>query len=165
MSNDAPYTGFRDYVRPEWTDYSGHMNIAYYGYAFEEAARAFFGHLDISREYRERSNHSFFALETHTIFKRELLAEAPIRFEAQILAFTGKRIHVFYRMLHATENYAAATNETLYAHVDLAARRTVPVPPDLDRRLAPILERHLRLPRPEDAGRAIDPHRGKPGTA
>ncbi len=165
MSDDAPYTGFRDYVRPEWTDYSGHMNIAYYGFAFEEAARAFFRSLDISEAYRERSDHSFFALETHTVFKRELLVEAPIRFEAQILAFTGKRIHVFYRMVHATENYLAATNETLYVHVDLEARRTVPVSPELERRLAPIVERHLRLPRPAEAGRAIDPNRRKPDAA
>jgi len=165
MSDDAPYTGFRDYVRPEWTDYSGHMNIAYYGFAFEEAARAFFRSLDISEAYRVRDNHSFFALETHTVFKRELLVEAPIRFEAQILAFTGKRIHCFYRMLHATENYLAATNETLYVHVDLEARRTVPVSPELGQRLAPIVERHLPLPRPEEAGRSIDPNRRKPDAA
>jgi acyl-CoA thioester hydrolase len=163
MTIDAPYTGYRDRVRPEWTDYSGHMNVAYYGYVFEEAARAFFRDLDISQAYRERSNHAFFALEQHMIFKRELLEGQPLRFEAQILAFNGKRIDVFYRMLNDAENYLAATQEVLYGHVDLAARRSVPVPPEVAARLASVVQRHLALPRPPEAGRAILPDRGKAG--
>ena len=163
MIVDAPYTGYRDRVRPEWTDYSGHMNVAFYGYVFEEAARSFFGKLDISQAYRERSEHAFFALEAHMVFKRELLEGQALRFEAQILAFNGKRINVFYRMLNEAEKYLAATQEVLYGHVDLVARRTVPVPPDVAARLAPVLEQHLALPRPPEAGRAIVPDRGKAG--
>jgi len=163
MSIDAPYTGYRDRVRPEWTDYSGHMNVAYYGYVFEEAARALFRDLDISQAYRKRTDHAFFALEQHMVFKRELLEGQPLLFEAQILAFNGKRIQVFYRMLNSAENYVAATQEVLYGHVDLVQRRSVPVPAEVTARLAPVLDRHLALARPPEAGRAIVIDRGKGG--
>lgn len=41
MGIDAPLRLYRDTVRPEWIDYNGHMNLAYYVVAFDLATDAF----------------------------------------------------------------------------------------------------------------------------
>ena len=78
-------------VKPEWIDYSGHMNIGYYLLAFEAAAVDFFRHLDLSGEYRARTDHSLFALETHIVFLREVQKGAPLRMTAQLVGHDEKR--------------------------------------------------------------------------
>ena len=40
MTFPAPYREFSSRVRPEWIDYNGHMNVAYYVAAFDEATDA-----------------------------------------------------------------------------------------------------------------------------
>ena len=42
--SDAPFRSSVTLVRPEWIDYNGHMNMAYYGVLFDEAADEF-GHV------------------------------------------------------------------------------------------------------------------------
>ena len=45
MTIEVPLQIYRDKVRPEWIDYNGHMNVAYYVLAFDYATDAFFDHL------------------------------------------------------------------------------------------------------------------------
>lgn len=142
-------------VRPEWIDYSGHMNIGYYLLAFELRATAFFEPLDLSRAYRERTDNALFSLETHINFLREVRADATLRFDGQLLGYDAKRVRTFYRMFHAEEGYLAATNEVMYVHVDLDVRRSAPFPPDRAAALEALWAAHKHLPWPEQAGRSI----------
>lgn len=142
-------------VRPEWIDYSGHMNIGYYQLAFELRASALFEPLDLSRGYRERTNNAVFALESHIVFLQEVREGAVLRFEGQLLGHDGKRIRAFYRMFHAEEGYLAATNEVIYVHIDLDIRRSSPLPPDRAAALDALWTEHKDLPWPEQAGRGI----------
>ena len=72
MTIEAPFAGYRDTVRPEWIDYSGHMNLGYYLLAFEQAAICFFDVVDLSERYRDRTGRALFAAEVHISFEREL---------------------------------------------------------------------------------------------
>jgi acyl-CoA thioester hydrolase len=163
MSMDAPFSDHTEAVRPEWIDYSGHMNIAYYGYVFEEAARAFFRHMDISREYRERTNHAFFALESHVIYQQEVLPQDVLQFTSQIIGLAPKRIHCFHAMFRGRGGPRAAINEVMYLHMDLAQRRSVPMPADAEARVRAVYDAHARLPAPPEAGRGIRLHRAPTG--
>ena len=155
MPIEAPFAGYTDIVRPEWTDRHGHLGIGACAYLFEEATRAFFRHLDISQAYRERTNCAFFALEEHFTFKREVASGDRLAFTSQILDWSPKRLVCLHVMAHAERDYAAAVHEVLYAHIDLTQRRSVPRPDALRNRLRPIFDIHAGLARPAEAGGAI----------
>ena len=142
-------------VRTEWIDYSGHMNIGYYLLVFEYAARDFYAHLDLSENYRAREDCAQFAVETHINFFNEVREGDRLRLTAQLLGHDDKRNRAFYRMYHAEKGYLAATNEVMYLHVDLKARRSAPWPADARARLDAVWRTHKTLPMPEQAGRAI----------
>ena len=146
----------RDVVRPEWIDYNGHMNVAYYLLAFDAAADAFFDAIGIDEAYRRTTGHATFAAECHVTYQREVVAGDPLRFTAQIIGFDEKRIHFFQSMYHAERGFLAATSEWLSLHVDLRRRRVAPMPKAVLDRLAEISAIHGRLPRPPEVGRAVN---------
>ncbi len=147
-------------VLPEWIDYNGHMNVAFYQLAFDKAMDVLFDGFGLDAAYRKDTNQSTFALEAHMCFLREVKLDAPLRFAFQVLDADAKRLHIFGTMFHARENFAACTYETLSLHVDLAQRRASVMPPAIQARLADILTAHRNLPRPPQAGRVIGIRRG-----
>jgi len=151
----APLDLHRETVLPEWVDYNGHMNLAYYLLAFDHAADRVFEFLDLGSPYIKRTNCSIFALETHLTYERELKAGEPIRCTSQLVDFDAKRVQLFHNMYHATEGYLAATNEILSIHVDLGTRRSRPFSPETADTLARLMAEHRKLPRPPQVGRAI----------
>ena len=76
----APLELHREAVLPEWTDYNGHMNVAFYLLAFDHATDAFFDHLDLGHAYRKRTDCSLFTLEAHVSYAKELNEGDPLRF-------------------------------------------------------------------------------------
>ncbi len=151
----------RETVLPEWCDYNGHMNLAFYVLVFDHATDALFNGVGIDQNYRDTVAHSSFAVESHITYDNEVLEGAELFCTTQLLDFDEKRVHYFHRMYHAEEGYLAATTELLSVHVDLAARRVVPMPEEFQNRLAAIFEDHKSLPKPEQAGRIIGIKRRK----
>ncbi len=145
----------RETVRPEWIDYNGHMNVAYFVLAFDYAVDALWASLGIDDAYRERTGCSTFAVESHVTYQREMKRGEEMLFSVQLLGYDEKRIHHFYRMYHATEGYLAATCEWLNLHVDLAVRKVTPMPEAVRSRLAALDNEHCALPTPAEAGRGI----------
>jgi acyl-CoA thioester hydrolase len=142
-------------VLPEWTDYNGHMNLAYYLLAFDHATDDFFGVLDVGHAYRLRAGHSLFTLEAHVTYERELNAGDPLRVTTQLLDADAKRLRYFHRMYHAEAGFLAATNELLSIHVNLSTRRAAPFPQEAAARIGALLAEHRKLPFPAQAGRTI----------
>jgi acyl-CoA thioester hydrolase len=151
----------RERVRPEWIDYNGHMNVAFFVLAFDYAVDALWARLGIDEGYRERTACSTFAVESHVTYQREMKLDDEMLFSVQLLGYDEKRIHHFYRMYHAREGYLAATCEWLNLHVDLSQRRVCAMPPDIQARLQTIAAEHRSLPWPPEAGRSIR----RPGVA
>ena len=60
-------------MRPEWVDYNGHMNVAYYVLIFDHATDATLDRLDVGEAYRRRAGCSVFVGEMHVIYRQELL--------------------------------------------------------------------------------------------
>jgi acyl-CoA thioester hydrolase len=148
-----------EHVREEWIDYNGHMNVGYYLLPFENASGAFCRHLDLSREYRERTDHALFAAEAHLSFAREVRLGERLRFATLLLDWAPRWIHAIHCMYQMDAGYLAATNELLFVHVGLQARRAVPMPEAQQAALAAMAQAHSRWPRPAQAGRSIDPAR------
>ena len=151
-------TGAR--VLPEWIDYNGHMNVAYYQLAFDQAVDVLFDGLGMDAAYRAASGQSTFALEAHICYLREVKEGDPLRFTMQLLDFDAKRIHLFSSLLHATDHFTAATYEVLSLHVSLEKRKAAVFPDTIRQQLGKVLGDHRVLPRPEQAGRVIGIRRG-----
>ncbi len=146
---------YRTRVPPEWVDYNRHLNVGYYMIAFDKATDALADRLGIGIEYVRRTNNSFYVVESHLCFEREVLEDAPIRIETLLIAADDKRLQFFHRMIGETGGYLAATIELLALHVDLGARRAAPWPAEPARVIAELVEQHSALPRPPQLGRAV----------
>ena len=154
MTGAAPEL-HREIVVPEWCDYNGHMNLAFYVLVFDHATDKFWDTLGIGLDYRNRTDNSTFTVESHVTYDREVLDGDEVRCTTQLLGFDDKRIHYFHRMFHVPDGYLAATTELLAIHVDLTIRRVAPMPDDIVARLADTMEAHRGFGLPDEAGRVI----------
>ena len=129
---NAPLEVYRATVRPEWIDYNGHMNVAYYLMAADHAMEAFCERIGVGESYMKETNKSTFALDTRIIYVR---------------AFDSKRIHVCLQLLHGEERWISALSEWVLVHVDLGVRRSEPLPEGTLAILSDIMAAHEGLAR------------------
>jgi acyl-CoA thioester hydrolase len=155
MSIPAPFDRYQGEVLPEWIDANGHLNLAYYVVLFDYATDALFDAIGIGVRYKEATNHGTFAVETHNLYERELLVGERVRVATHILGSDSKRLHFAHEMFSLATRQRAATQELMYLHIDLSARRVVPWPSEARERLATAAAAHARLPRPDWVGRRI----------
>ena len=155
MTDNAPLELYSCVVRPEWIDYNGHMNVAYYLLAFDQATDVFFDHIGLDQAYKSDANSTTFALDINISYLGEVLEGDPLRFTTQLLDADEKRLHFFHNMYHAEKGYLAATNEILSVHISLETRRVAPMRDDLWRRIDALLNCHKTLPTPKQVGRPI----------
>ena len=155
MSFPAPFDRCQGEVLPEWIDANGHMNLAYYIVLFDYATDALFDAIGIGRVYKDVTNHGTFVAETHNLYERELLVGERVRVATLILGADGKRLHLAHEMFSLATGERAATQELMYLHIDLAARRVVPWLPAARERVDAAAAAHARLAKPNWAGRRI----------
>ena len=155
MRIPAPFARFRGEVLPEWIDYNGHMNLAYYTVLFDQATDILFDELGLGLDYRQERKLGTFVAETHNLYERELLVGAQVRVATQIIAADDKRLHLGHQMFAVDGGHRCATQELMFLHVDLAARRVSPFPPDMYERVSAAAAAHAALPRPDWIGRRI----------
>jgi acyl-CoA thioester hydrolase len=158
----APLSLHHEIARPEWVDYNGHMNVAYYVLVFDHATDAVLDYLDLGAAYRAASGCSVFVAEAHVTYEREVKAGDPLRIGSRLTGFGGKKFILFHEMYRGGEDEPVATNEVLCLHVDMAQRRSVPLPSAASEQLNRLAANHSRLPRPTGAGRAIALNAGRP---
>jgi acyl-CoA thioester hydrolase len=155
MTEKAPLQLHEDVVRPEWIDYNGHMNVAYYVLAFDFATDAFLDHIGLDHAYKKEANCTTFVVDMNVCYLGEVLEGDKLRFTTQLLNADEKRLHYFHRMYHAEKGYLAATNELMTVHISLETRRVAPIRKDLAQCIAALRESHATLPQPEQGGRLI----------
>jgi len=151
----APFVSSLMTIEPQWIDYNGHLNVAYYNVLFDRAVDEVYELIGLGPSYLERHKHSTMVVEAHVRYLRELHDGDPVRVTVQLLNYDAKRIHLFEQLLHATENWVSATSESMTLHVDMTAKKVAPFPEGVTDALAAMKAAHARLPRPEAAGRRI----------
>ena len=151
----APFVSSVMHVEPQWIDYNGHLNMAYYNVLFDRAVDECYELIGIGLDYLKRRNHSTFTAEVHVRYLRELREGDPVRVTFQMLDYDSKRIHYFEQLYHAAEGWVSATSENMTLHVDMATKKVAAFPDPVMRSLARMKAAHAKLPRPEAAGRRI----------
>lgn len=151
----APFERFQGEVLPEWIDYNGHLNLAYYVVLFDQATDLLFDELDLGLRYRRDTGKGTFVVETHTLYENELLVGTRVRVKTQILGSDDKRLHLAHELFEIGGDKRAAAQELMFLHVDLVARRVCPFLPELRERIIDWTAAHAKLPRPAWTGRRI----------
>ncbi len=155
MRIPAPLEIYQGKVLPEWIDYNGHMNVAFYVLAFDHATDALFDYIGIGEAYKDKYNYSTFTLEGHITYDNEVVEGDNLSFKTYLLDYDEKRLHYFHEMYHAEKGFLAATNELITIHIDMNVRRSAPFAPELLERLEQVMQAHRDLPRPANVGRTI----------
>ena len=151
----APFVSSVMRVEPQWIDYNGHLNMAYYNVLFDRAVDETYELIGVGADYVARRRQSIFTAEVHVRYLRELHAGDPVRVTFQLLDYDAKRLHYFEQLFHAQEGWVSATSENLSLHVDMTSKKTAAFPREVAARLTEMKASHALLPVPEAAGRRI----------
>ncbi|MFT7597296.1 MAG: acyl-CoA thioester hydrolase [Acidimicrobiales bacterium] len=151
----APFVGLTTEIKPEWIDFNGHFNAGYYMVVFDDAVTEWMNFVGLTKPHRAEHDVTTFSVEGHITYDRELPEGAPVEIRTQLLGWDAKKIHCIHFMHHRDEGWLAATNELMSLHISNATRRSAPMAPEVQQRLAAIQAAHATLPLPAQAGRVI----------
>jgi carnitine 3-dehydrogenase len=147
----APLELLRCEVKPEWTDYNGHMSESVYLLVFGDSSDAFFRFFGVDEAYRARG-FSLYTVDTRIRYLAEVSEGDPLNLALELLDLDAKRLHLFHRMRLGDAGTEVAVAEQVLLHVDARAQRSAPFPPEIARRLAAIRDAHSGLARHPTVG-------------
>lgn len=151
----APFLSSVMAIEPQWIDYNGHLNMAYYNVLFDRAVDELWLKLGMGPGYIKERNNSTFTAECHVRYVREIQLGDPTVVSVLVVAADAKRIHTFKELRHATEGWLSATSENMSLHMDMTARKVARFPDDIRTRVEALVEAHSAVPRPDAIGRRI----------
>lgn len=158
--HDGPYDapveigGFS--VLPEWVDYNGHLNVGYYGVAFDMALeKLMVDHLGLGEVQVKALGQGPYVLQSHMNFLREVQPDERFCFHFRMLDSDRKRGHYFAQLLSEKDNVVCATQEALFMNVSHITGRSEPYPDWAVARLARMVRDHAGLGTAPQVGQAI----------
>ncbi|MBC7579719.1 MAG: thioesterase family protein [Tardiphaga sp.] len=142
-------------IEPDWIDYNGHLNMAYYNVLFDRAIDELWLELGIGPDYKTTRHGSTFSAECHVRYLREIHIDDPAQVSILLIAADNKRLHTFEELRHAGEGWLSATSENMHLHMNMESRKVAPFPPDIAASVHALLRAHRSLTRPEGIGRHV----------
>lgn len=142
-------------VQPDWCDYNGHMNVAYYTLAFENAAFEVQEVIDFGERYVNEERRSLFTTKGSYSYLQELSVGEPLYIDYLVLDYAPKLLHVLMQMYNAEREFMAAYTEQIMMHVDLEERRSAAFADDKLQMIKNYCQGHAGLERPAGLGEAV----------
>ena len=112
-------------VIKQWSDYNGHLNVAFYVHIFDIAADMMLDNFKMGGLSAKKDKKTTFVAEMHTIYNQEVRLGEEVETHLTYVDHDKKRIHYRLSMFHKEKKYLAATNEVLSLYVDLSKRKVV----------------------------------------
>ena len=109
----------------QWTDYNGHLNVAFYVHIFDIAADIMLDNFKMGGVSAKQDKKTTFVAEMYTAYKQEVRLGEEVETYLSYVDHDKKRIHYRLSMFHKEKKYLAATNEVLSLYVDLNKRKVV----------------------------------------
>ena len=116
-------------VLPEWTDYNGHMNLAFYIHLFDTGWEVMLNKFDMGEQAAKTEKKTTFAVESHTTYDKEVKEGDEVDINLLFLDIDNKRLVYKLEMTHKDEKYRAATTEVCSLYVDLSKRKVAEFEP------------------------------------
>lgn len=154
MPDKVPFRSSVLTVKPEWIDYNGHLNMAYYNVLFDLCADEIYEEMGFGPDYQKATGNTTYVAEFHLAYLRELHVNDPVTVTFQLIDFDEKRFHSYQEIWHR-DGWRAATGEALTLHVDQSGPRVAPMPDDILANVRRLHAAHATLPRPDRVGASI----------
>lgn len=164
MPDAQPSRLWEETVTPDWVDYNGHMNVAYYVLIFDHATDAFLAKIGINETLRRDTGSSVFVAEAHVTYDNEVMAGERVYVTTQLLDCDEKRLHLFHTMHNGKDDSLCATNELMILQVNLNTRKVGPFPSHVQDRIRDVYKAHETIAAPAQQGRTIGIRRAKAST-
>ena len=112
-------------ITKEWTDYNGHLNVAFYVHVFDIAADIMLDSFKMGGQSAKQDKKTTFVAEMYTAYKQEVRLGEEVETHLTYVDHDKKRINYRLSMFHKEKKYLAATNEVLSLYVDLNQRKVI----------------------------------------
>ena len=107
----------------EWTDYNGHMNLAFYILVFDKGAEKILSKFKMGEQSAKTTKKSTMAVETHTTYVNEVKENEEVDVHLSYFDHDKKRLHYKLEMYEKNKNILSATTEVLSLYIDLNVRK------------------------------------------
>ena len=108
----------------DWTDYNGHMNVAYYVLIFDQyGSEVLLTRFDMGEHSAKTTKKSTMVVESHITYNQEVQEGDEVEVNLIFCDHDKKRILYKLEMVHSEKKYVASTIEALSLYVDLAERK------------------------------------------
>ncbi|OQW61831.1 MAG: thioesterase [Proteobacteria bacterium SG_bin9] len=156
QTDAGPFLSTVKQLEPDWIDYNGHLNMAYYNVIMDRSIDELFAAMGMGPTYLASRNCSTMTAEAHVRYLREVHLGDPVQVTMYVIAADEKRMHTFQEMKHATEGWISATSENMTLHIDMSVRKVAPFPPDIAARVQAMAAAHAQTKRPDGLNRRIE---------
>ncbi len=151
---DAPFRSGLMPVKPEWIDYNGHLNMAYYNVLMDEGSDQAFAALGLGPDYRARTGFTTYSAEYRMRYIRELHEGDQVYITLQLLDHNDKSFHFAQELYHA-DGWLSAQGEGLGLHVDQSGPRVAPMSADVLAKVTAMHAAHAAVPVPDWVGQPM----------
>lgn len=108
----------------DWTDYNGHMNVAYYVLIFDiYGAEKLMTEFKMGEDSAKTNNKSTMVVESHITYNQEVKEGDEV--DVNLIYFDHDKKRLLYKleMIHKSKKYLVSTIESLSLYVDLKERK------------------------------------------
>ena len=106
-----------------WTDYNGHMNLAFYILVFDKGAEEILSKFKMGEQSAKTTKKSTMAVESHTTYNNEVKENEEVNIYLSYFDHDKKRLHYKLEMYEKSKNILSATTEVLSLYMDLNIRK------------------------------------------
>ena len=107
----------------DWTDYNGHMNLAFYILVFDKGAEEILSKFKMGEQSAKTTKKSTMAVESHTTYNNEVKENEEVDVYLSYFDHDKKRLHYKLEMYEKSKNILSATTEVLSLYIDLNIRK------------------------------------------
>ena len=108
----------------EWTDYNGHMNVAYYVLIFDLfGAEILMDKFKMGEESAKKTKKSTMVVESHITYNQEVKEGDEVDVNLLFFDHDKKRLQYKLEMIHKEKKFLVSTIEILSLYVDLNQRK------------------------------------------
>lgn len=159
MYEPAPFVSSEMDVLPEWIDYNGHLNMAYYNVLLDRGVDEAFVLMGFGPDYAAQRRHTTYTGDFRLRYLRELHVGDKVRVGFQLLDTDDRKFHFCQWLFHA-DGWLSATGEGVGLHIDMSGPRVAPYPADVAEKVQAMLAAHSDCARPDFVGKPMGIRRG-----
>jgi acyl-CoA thioester hydrolase len=130
---------YRGVVYPWQCDHMGHMNVMWYVGKFDEACWQLLSMVGASSARMREAQTGMAAVDQHIEYKRELHPGDVITIRSTILEVRDRSLRMRHEMTNDETAELVATMDVVGVHLDFAARRALPLSPELRERASKLI--------------------------